>query len=106
MWLALSWQRDLTPSPKAETPAGTAGCFAYLLLVFSRAPAGQASLSAPGMVAGRAREATGCVLRCRPGSAQVVCRGRRPNEREGCLRYPSSGAVEEGVSIFIFSICF
>lgn len=65
-------QWKLTPSPEAENLAAAAGHFAYLLLVFSCAFAGQVFMLRPEKVALTACEAMCSLLRFRTGSAQVV----------------------------------
>lgn len=75
----LGWQWNLTPSPKAEKPAATAGHFAYLFLVFPCVFAGQAFHSAPEKVTVRACE-TCFILHYQIGSAQVIYRKRKQNE--------------------------
>lgn len=99
----LGWKWNPTPSPKVENAATAAGHFAYLWLVFPCMFAGQAFHSAPEKVTVRAHE-TCFILHYQIGSARVVYRKSRQNEWKGCQCYPSSGTVEEDISIFIFSI--
>lgn len=70
----------MTPSPKVENPAATAGHFAYLLLVLSCLFAGPALLSVTEKFTVRAHETTWFIFHYQTGSAQVVFRERQQNE--------------------------